>query len=147
MNDCGFESCPCYWNFLAFPCVVLWHLGLWLSHLGSPSAACGRVQKAYKITPPPIAEGSPIFRCPWLVIQHTCICMPTYSTLLVLNGYKIREPECEHLDWIHLPQHREYWRDLVNTKINLRVSWKSEDLLTTAERLLYLLLKDKAPWI
>jgi hypothetical protein len=33
----------------------------------------------------------------------------------------LREVERNSIDWTYLAQHREQWRDLVNTAMNLRV--------------------------
>jgi hypothetical protein len=33
----------------------------------------------------------------------------------------IREIGCEGVDWIHLAQHRDQWRAVVNTVMNLRI--------------------------
>jgi len=34
----------------------------------------------------------------------------------------LREIGCEDVDWIHLAQDRDQWRDDVNTVMNLKVS-------------------------
>jgi hypothetical protein len=43
----------------------------------------------------------------------------------------LRDTKCEGVDWIHLAQGRDQWRDLVNTVANLRDLYKSKKLLTT----------------
>jgi hypothetical protein len=42
----------------------------------------------------------------------------------------IIEIGCERVDCVHLTQDREEWRAVVNTVMNLRVPYKTEDLLT-----------------
>jgi hypothetical protein len=46
------------------------------------------------------------------------------------------------VDWIHLIQNQDRWRALVDTVMNLRVSWKAQNSLTSWAEL----LKDSAPW-
>jgi hypothetical protein len=41
----------------------------------------------------------------------------------------LRDIGWEDLDWIHLAQDRDQWRDVVNTVMNLRVPKKVENFL------------------
>jgi hypothetical protein len=43
----------------------------------------------------------------------------------------LREIEWEGVDWMHLAQVRDRWRALVNMVMNLRVSYKAGNFLTS----------------
>jgi hypothetical protein len=51
------------------------------------------------------------------------------------NEYNIKidlkQIECEDVNWIHLAQDRVQWRALVNTAMNLRVSSRAGNFLTS----------------
>jgi hypothetical protein len=42
-----------------------------------------------------------------------------------------REIGLEHVDWTYLAQARNRWRALVNTVMNVRVSWMAGDFLSS----------------
>jgi len=43
----------------------------------------------------------------------------------------VKETGSEGVDWIHLAHDRDQWRDLVNTVMNIRVSWNAGNFLTS----------------
>jgi hypothetical protein len=51
---------------------------------------------------------------------------------------KLREIRWGGMNWIHLAQDKDQWRNLVNTVMNLRVPYNVGKFLR--------LLKDSAPW-
>jgi hypothetical protein len=49
--------------------------------------------------------------------------------------YYLKEIICEGLDWIHVAQDRNQCRVLVNTAMNLRVTLKAGNILTSRTRM------------
>jgi hypothetical protein len=45
----------------------------------------------------------------------------------------LREIGWDGMDWIELAQDRDQWRDLVNTVMNLRVPYNSEEFLSSCK--------------
>jgi hypothetical protein len=56
----------------------------------------------------------------------------------------LKKTKVEGMDWIHLPEDRDWWYTLMNMVLNLQVSKKAGNFSTSWAN--YQVLKDSAPW-